>query len=944
MALGDGIRRNIAAVEPAERALMRQAFEALTTRTFPGSRTDPVPGGVNWWFKQDEIHQATHVHGGPEFVPWHREVVNRLEAMLRAIDPRLSLHYWDWTQEPTDIPDANLGGGTTGPLNLFTSDFMGWGGETLEAIGEPWASAGYYDVNADPHRDEADGTAADPPDEVRRSISGSPASDAGDDGILGATDYAAMRVLLEDVHDDMHGFVNMGSQHFSFRDPFVFLLHSNVDRLFARWQTDPAHLERLDPVTVYGSESNLDVLVDGIIQNVNHDVEPWSSGVGEFRTIRPWYAPESQGEPHTYKHPSVVAPPCYDTNHTATPIVQVMNPGMPPVVNFNDVPTGETAARAGWFRVYGCGLSTVRVKAGAGPAAPFSVLHPASGSTTVNHGANHYVDAYIWLAFTAGAAGVPVPDGQVTFECPESNQEFTLTLKANAIDRPSVALMLALDQSGSMGWDAGTSGAKRIDVLKDAATTLTELIPAGNGIGLIRFDHDSYAVNDPAFPGLAVTGIATDSDVDPGRIAAAGAVSSHAVNPAGDTSVGDGVERARQVLDALPPGTWDHKALLVLTDGIENEPLWISDVTGSIDSRTFAIGLGNETQVNTVALDALTQGTGGYLLLTGLLSASLDDYFRLRKHFLQIMAGVTNTDMVLDPVGYLAPGTVQRIPFVLTEADIGCTALLMTDVNVIDLALEAPDGTVIEAGDAAGLGMTFARGALSRHFRFTLPVAVGAAQHAGTWQALLNINTVDLRKALSANKDDDVARARFATHGARYSVVVQARSNLRMDAGVTQNSHAPGARLRFHAALREYGIAVEHRARGEVELTTPSGSVLRLAMEESPPGDLAATTVAVAPGLYRGRILVRGTTLRGAPFTREATATAGVWTGGDDPYRPPPDRGQGIDWCELLECLLGEKALSERARERAREAGINLDAALDCLRSQCRPRYRRSPR
>lgn len=934
MALGDGIRRNIAHVDPVERALLRDAFKALTTRTFPGSRTDAVPGGVNWWFKQDEIHQGTHVHGGPEFLPWHREIVNRLEAMLRAFDHRLSLHYWDWTQDPRAIPGANLGGGTTGVLNLFTTDFMGWGGATLEAIGEPWASAGYYVPGASPHRDAVGGTPTDPPQVVRRSVGGSPAAVASDNAVLAATDYAAMRALLEAIHDNMHGFVNMGGQHISFRDPFVFLLHSNVDRLLARWQTDPTHPERLDPATVYGTETNLDVLVDGHIQNVNHDVEPWSSGAGGFSNIRPWYAPENQGEPHTYKHPSIVAPPCYDTNHNAAPIVQVMNPGTPPVVNFNDVPTGETAARAAWFRIYNCSPTTVRVKAGAGPAAPFSVLHPASGSVTVGHGSEQYVDAYVWLAYTAGPAGVPVADGQVTFECPESGDEFTLTLKANAIDRPSVALMLALDQSGSMAWDAGTSGAKRIDVLKDAARTLTELIPGGNGIGLVRFDHDAYPVNDPTFPGLAVTTVATDSDVDPGRVAAAGAVSAHAVNPNGNTSVGDGVERARQVLNALPAGAWDHKALLVLTDGVENRPLWLSDVTGSIDARTYAIGLGNETQVNTVALDTLTQGTGGYLLLTGLLSASLDDYFRLRKYFLQIMAGVTSNDIVLDPNGYLAPGSVHRIPFVLTEADITCTAVLMTDVNVIDLALEAPDGTVVAPADAAGLGMTYARGALSRHYRFTLPVAVGAGQQAGTWHALLKVNAREFRKALSRQDDDKVARTRFATHGARYSLVVQTWSNLRMTAGVTQDGHAPGARVRISADLSEYGMPLERRSSGEVEITLPGGGVTTLPMTETQPGRLEATTVATVPGVHHGRVLVRGATLRGVPFTREAIVTAAVWPGGDAPYRPPAGGG-GSAWCDLLACLTEGKVLSGRAFERAKELGIDLRRLLECARRRC---------
>ena len=103
-----------------------------------------------------------------------------------------------------------------------------------------------------------------------------------------------------------------------------------------------------------------------------------------WSTKRPWTAPENLGEPHDYKHPSVVFPPCYNTNHTAVPVVQVMNAGTPPVINFNDVPTGETTVRAAVFRVYGCGPVTIRVKAGTWPTTPFSVLQPPSGSDTVH--------------------------------------------------------------------------------------------------------------------------------------------------------------------------------------------------------------------------------------------------------------------------------------------------------------------------------------------------------------------------------------------------------------------------------------------------------------------------------------------------------------------------------------------------------------------------------
>src|SRR5438094_3000930 len=125
MALGDGIRRNIAHVDPVERDLLRDAILEMHRRFYPGQREDKPPGGVSWWFKQDEIHQATHNHGNTAFIPWHRELVNRFEASLRQINPQLSMHYWDWTEDPRGIPNANLGNGKFGTLSLFTPDFMG---------------------------------------------------------------------------------------------------------------------------------------------------------------------------------------------------------------------------------------------------------------------------------------------------------------------------------------------------------------------------------------------------------------------------------------------------------------------------------------------------------------------------------------------------------------------------------------------------------------------------------------------------------------------------------------------------------------------------------------------------------------------------------------------------------------------------------------------------
>jgi hypothetical protein len=121
MALGDGIRRNIATVSKEERDRLRDAIMKLQTQQhYPGARSDSPVGGVSYWFKQDEIHANTHVHNCPAFVPWHRELINRFEALIREIDPQLSLHYWDWTQGPQNLPD-----GKGGTINLFTADFFG---------------------------------------------------------------------------------------------------------------------------------------------------------------------------------------------------------------------------------------------------------------------------------------------------------------------------------------------------------------------------------------------------------------------------------------------------------------------------------------------------------------------------------------------------------------------------------------------------------------------------------------------------------------------------------------------------------------------------------------------------------------------------------------------------------------------------------------------------
>ena len=96
MSIQLGKRKNISKLTDDEREALIRAFIVLNTNPtfrFPGSKDDkPFGGDVSFWFKQDEIHQATHVHGGPAFLTWHRELLNRFERLLVIADPSVSLH------------------------------------------------------------------------------------------------------------------------------------------------------------------------------------------------------------------------------------------------------------------------------------------------------------------------------------------------------------------------------------------------------------------------------------------------------------------------------------------------------------------------------------------------------------------------------------------------------------------------------------------------------------------------------------------------------------------------------------------------------------------------------------------------------------------------------------------------------------------------------------
>ena len=940
MALGDGIRRNIAHVSSQERERFRDAIVELQSRLYPGARDDPIPGGVSEWFKQDEIHQATHVHGGPAFLPWHRELCNRFEALLRAVDPELSLHYWDWTADPRAASD-----GQGGTVDLFTADFMG--GSSGDA-GEPWLSAGLYDPGADPFRADnpfdPNNNPADPPRTLIRNVSAGPppASLETDGQIVGSADHLPQaqqwnffrRVIEGQInhqgnagnfnHNRSHGYIGgtIGDAHTAFRDPFVFLLHSNVDRLFAMWQAVPGQAWRLDPDQLYGDESET-----GGLTGLASPMEPWAGNPDDspsIQPVRPWAPPENEQAAVNSKHPSVVWPPCYDTLPFS---VQLTSPSSGAPLTFMDVPEGQTTVRAAVFSVTACHALTFEVIDG-----PGSGFGTPLGASVVTKAPTSFspAPAHVWISYTGTTAGDSA-SGSVTIRCAEADQQWVIPITANTVAKPTVASMLVLDKSGSMGWASGVTGfPTRVQLLRFAAPHFVELLDEHDGVGIVSFDHHAHSVMAVQPAGSPVFGL--------GRVEAKQSIHSAAIDPGGATSIGAGVQVAHAGLDPLTG--FDHKAMVVFTDGFENSSPYLADVAGLIGARVYAIGLGTAEYLNPGALDALTSGTGGHLLLTGDLDTN--DLFRLSKYFLQILAGITSSDIVVDPESAALPQQEHRIPFDLNEADVDSDVILLSPAPwAFEFVLETPSGAVVSPG--AGLtGVTFADGEQIHFYRVKLPVLAGRAQdHAGTWHAVLRVHDGGLAEYLATlrkEQRDPRSLKRARAHGVPYNLSVHCHSNVNLRVGVHPDGREPGAKVALRARLTEYGLPVTHRASVDVGLRRPDDTATTIALDHTEPGVFEGAFDAQMSGIHRLLFRASGHTLRDALFTREALRTTAVWPGGNaaPPSGHTDPRARDEALCRLLECLVDERTLGRFLAQH----GIEQRALRECVQRFCGERLK----
>ena len=202
------IRKNAESLTNAERDRFVAAFAQLNNQ------------GAGRFADFRNMHtnvSSPQAHGAPGFLPWHRTYLCDLERELQAIDPSVALPYWRFDQAAP---------------KLFTLDFFGVSnniGTVQFSNTNPlqfWVTDGVQGINRRP-LNNWDPTATGAPPVINEAQT-----------LALGTQYSAFRTMEGNPHGFAH--TSWGGSISSIgtaaKDPLFFLLHCNVDRLWAKWQ------------------------------------------------------------------------------------------------------------------------------------------------------------------------------------------------------------------------------------------------------------------------------------------------------------------------------------------------------------------------------------------------------------------------------------------------------------------------------------------------------------------------------------------------------------------------------------------------------------------------------------------------------------------------------------------------------------------------------------
>jgi hypothetical protein len=164
-------------------------------------------------------------------------------------------------------------------------------------------------------------------------------------------------------------------------------------------------------------------------------------------------------------------------------------------------------------------------------------------------------------------------------------------------------VMIVFDRSGSMASAAPPAGRTKLEEAQDAASLFVQLVREGAGdrLGLVTFSSTAAL---PRAPGAVATvkplliGPPPFTTGDIGAIAATGA-----------TSIGAGLGAA---LLAFGSGSGNDRAILLLSDGLQNTAPMVEEVEGFLGStKVSVIGFGSDAQIDGPLLSRVARDHSG---------------------------------------------------------------------------------------------------------------------------------------------------------------------------------------------------------------------------------------------------------------------------------------------------------------------------------------------
>lgn len=926
-------RKNVKDLTPDEKKAFVQAIKGLKAQ-------DSVlhPGTQSRYDDYVEIHRSAMDapinwgHGDSAFLPWHREYLYRFEEDLRTIRPGVTIPYWDWTRGQSalsaawpfthefigvDGTDANQDRveREAGAPSPYPHEFdpQTWTVVVKDSPGEPsFLQRAFGEFNAP-------GLVNDAPNLPQNDVTVT-GTNTNFRQALASGVYTTLRARSEDLHNLVHRWAGGAMLTASSpNDPVFWMHHANLDRMWTLWQErNPALIPYLHADGVPGHGLN-----DTLIFHEPGDPAPW---VGTA-------TPNQLIDGHAIHGTSI-------WYRSDLPEVSLASGGS---LAFGGVPEGMTQYRAVRFEIGTCRQVRFRIT---GPPTGSFGLTPAGAQFIVEPGPDAGpVEGLVWVQFVANGASPQfssvtieafILDDEGYYAATEGGEHllgtFTIDLSASVVPRQDNAVVLVLDRSGSMAAAAGGTST-RTGLLKSGVSVFHALLRPGDEFGVVSFDDLTADLlpltTQSAGLGATLTG--------PG------------LDPRGLTGIGIGIQAGSVMLSGA---THANRSMVVLTDGNQNVHPFVEELpAGTLTNRTYAVGFGLPGQVSDATLYAISQNTQGDPIITGLLATEEERYL-LTKHFVQILAGVTKTNVVLDPEGDLQLGSEHVTSFKVTEADVSIDVIVLAPVApFVDVVLRTPDGTEIDPAKAAAEpNISFHLQPEVAFYRIDLPAlpAAPTGSHAGTWCIVTRVRKTDELKQLLRNRELEIDVAAMGRILARqslpYTCIVHARSNLDFAGSVSQQRFSPGSPIGLAAALSEYGVAFTGTARVWAEVTAPDAATSLVNLDQRAPGVYEATFTASLPGVYRLRLRAEGATSYGSSFTREKTLSASTFVGRGG--EPASDGGTGAPGerdrvlCELLECIVDAAQRSEQLRD----LGIDLDRLQACVKRACERRGPVEPR